>query len=194
MKSWPNAAQRVVVCNLIAIALVLVSVGLTHAALPDPAMSICPTTVWVADDGSCCFDVTVRNSAGLPIPGAVVVVDFGTCVMTFCPPLPPVLSALTNATGVAHFCICATVTEACTATIVANGIVLCSSIPVVDCHQPPLLGACCRKGVACFVSPYSDCSQTGDLWLWPPSCLPDPCPPPVPTESVSWGRVKRIYR
>lgn len=140
MKAWSHAVQRITGRSLIAIGLTLFAMGEAHAGVPSPANSTCPSVVTVAADGTCCFDVVVRDFAGIPIPGATVVVDFGTCAVSFCPAQPPGITvigntvlATTNALGVARFCICATFTPACTASIYADGVLLCT-VPVGNCE------------------------------------------------------------
>jgi hypothetical protein len=123
------------------LALVLVVSGLTStllvsrvgAAVPSPASSTCPTTVTVTSDGSCCFDVIVRDAANNPVPNSTVNVDFGNCRVTLCPVQPPGVTiqgngviALTDAAGNAHFCVCGTFKGSCSATIRADGVFLCT--------------------------------------------------------------------
>src|SRR5215470_17443389 len=126
-------APRTVGCIAIALGLALAA---THAqaAVPDPANSTCPPTVWLATDGtSCCFDVIVRDLQANPVPAATVHVDFGACAVTFCPAQPPGITvvgngvdAFTNAAGLAHICVCATFSGSCSAVISANGVTLCT--------------------------------------------------------------------
>lgn len=113
--------------------------------LPSPGASTIPTNLFVAANGSCCFDAIVRDAVSNPIPSAPVVAHFNGCNLTFCPkqdagvtidPLGMTATAVTNALGVAHFCVCANFTSPCTATITSDGVTLGSST-VVDCPQTP---------------------------------------------------------
>ena len=117
------------------------TVGLAQAAVPSPATSICPSTVFLTSDGACCFDIIVRDIAGNPVPGSTVNVDFGDCRVTLCPTQPPGVTiqgngviALTDAAGVAHVCICGTVKGQCDATIRADGIQLCTTPVKKKCN------------------------------------------------------------
>jgi hypothetical protein len=123
---------------LIAIGLALLVVGEARAQVPSPANSVCPSAVMVTPTAACCFDVIVRDALNNPIPGSTVRVDFGTCAVTLCPTQPPGITvvgngvqAVTNALGVARFCICGTFQPPCTATIFADGILLCS-VPMAN--------------------------------------------------------------
>lgn len=148
MNSWSHSTQRAIGRSLIAIGLTVFAVGQAHA-IPSPANSSCPPAATVAPNGSCCFDVIVRDANNVPVPGSTVVVDFGSCPVTFCPAQPPGLtvigntvSATSDANGTAHFCICATVTLPCTAQIRADGVLLCS-VPVSDnCSPTPNRTSC----------------------------------------------------
>lgn len=138
-----HGAQRFMARTLIAIGLTAFGVGHAYAGPPSPANSICPPAVFLTPTGNCCFDVIVRDFAGNPIAGSSVFVDFGTCAVIFCPAQPPGITvvgngvlAVTNAVGVAHFCICATFTGACTATISADGVILCTNIPLANDCSP----------------------------------------------------------
>lgn len=139
--------MRILARNLTVIALALVAVSQATPVLaqgvPSPANSICPTSVTVAPDGTCCFDVIVRDAANIPIAGSTVRVDFGTCAVTFCPTQPPGVTvvgngvvAVSDATGRARFCVCATFTPPCNATITADGVVLCTVSMVNGCVTP----------------------------------------------------------
>ena len=104
-----------------------------QSPVPSPANCTLPPRVTVWLDGNCCFDVTVRDTAGSPIAGSNVVIDFSVCRVEFCPQQPAGVTvdpvgktalAITNAAGVAHFCICATDSGSCFAIIYADGIPL----------------------------------------------------------------------
>ena len=148
MTPWNRFPQRLITGTLILIGLTLCAVGQAHA-IPDPANSSCPTAATVAPNGSCCFDVVVRDANNAPQPGTTVVIDFGACPVTFCPAQPPGLTVIgntvsttTDAIGVAHFCICATVTLPCNAVITADGVFLCT-VPVSnDCSPTPNRPSC----------------------------------------------------
>jgi hypothetical protein len=112
----------------------LAGAGKAQAGVPDPAHSECPASVKVSPNGSACVDVIVRDIANNPIVGCDVVIDFGTCTVYFCRTQPHVgntVSAVTNGSGVAHFCVCAaTISKGCVASITACGVSLCSDVPV----------------------------------------------------------------
>src|SRR6185295_14583116 len=119
----------------------LVMVGEAHAQVPDPGHSSCPPQATIAADGSCCFDVIVRDIIGNPVAGASVNVNFGSCTVVFCPAQPPGVTVsgngvivVTDATGRAHVCICATFVPPCNATITANGVLLCQNVPMSACN------------------------------------------------------------
>ena len=116
-------------------------------SVPSPADSDCPVAIGLANDGSSCFSVVVRDFAHNPIAGSTVAIDFGSCLLEFCPTQPPgvtivgsTVSSVTDGAGGAAFCICACVNQSCTATISADGVTLCS-VPVnhagPDCTAPP---------------------------------------------------------
>jgi hypothetical protein len=140
MTPWSHSPLRFFVRSMVLVALALsaFAAGPAHAAVPSPATSLCPPIAAVAPNGSCCFDVIVRDAAGLPVAGSTVVVDFGTCPVTFCPAQPHTGNAVvgtTDASGRVTFCICATVTLPCNVVISADGIVLCS-VPVANNCDP----------------------------------------------------------
>jgi hypothetical protein len=111
-----------------------------------PLQSTLPTFVAVAPNGSCCFDVVARDSSGVAIPGAPVTVDFSGCTGdSLCPVQAPGLTAnlaaetvtaISDSTGVAKFCVCGTFTSPCTPTIYADGIVL-GTASVAPCPPTP---------------------------------------------------------
>ena len=138
-----HSARNNIGCLAIAVGLALGAATYAQAAPPSPSTSTCPTTVFLASDGSCCFDVIVRDLSGNPVPGSTVHVDFGTCAVTLCPAQPPGVTvvgngvnALTNAAGDAHICICGTFTGACSATISADAVTLCT-VPMGPCGPTP---------------------------------------------------------
>jgi hypothetical protein len=110
--------------------------------IPSAASSTCPTSITGGPDGSCCFDVVVRNLAGDRLAGVSVVVQFG-CPVSFCSAQPPGVTVngaantarvFTNDFGVAHICICLqSALASCTAAVYANGIALCGALSVVIC-------------------------------------------------------------
>ena len=61
------------------------------------------------------------------------------------------------------------------------------------CPQPPQ-GACCAADETCTLTTQAGCASPavwhGDL----PTCEPTSCPPITPTERMSWGRIKNLYR
>lgn len=110
---------------------------------PSAANSTCPGTVRVSPDGTCCFDVVVRDLANNPIPGSSVVIDFQACPLTFCLTQPPgvlinlaanTARVLADSTGKAHICVCvSTSIAACTPRIYADGVLLCPGPVAQDC-------------------------------------------------------------
>jgi hypothetical protein len=117
------------------LALSMLATGMAYAAVPDAAHSTCPGTVTVSSGGTVCFDVTVHDAGNNPVTGSTVIVNFGSCGVTFCPTQPHTGSsvfAVTNAQGVAHYCICATLSAPCTSAITADGIPLCSNVSTVE--------------------------------------------------------------
>lgn len=140
MTPW-SSAPRVSVRSMVLVALALSAFAAAPAhavAVPSPATSICPPIAPVAPNGTCCFDVIVRDAAGLPVAGSTVVVDFGACPVTFCAAQPHTGNAVigtTDASGRVTFCICATVTLPCNVQISADGILLCS-VPVANNCDP----------------------------------------------------------
>jgi hypothetical protein len=64
-----------------------------------------------------------------------------------------------------------------------------------DVYEPPTTGACCYGTGACAVLSDADCAASQGVWQGAGTgCDPNPCPPPVPTETTSWGQVKALYR
>ncbi len=59
--------------------------------------------------------------------------------------------------------------------------------------QCPELGACCDSNGNCTYVVVTDCAPPG---VWHPewSCEPNYCPPPVPTERTTWGKIKASFR
>ena len=59
----------------------------------------------------------------------------------------------------------------------------------------PQRGACCDPVTgACVYTYEADCI---DPMVWHPeytTCVPNYCPPPVPTEGTTWGQIKATYR
>jgi hypothetical protein len=145
MNTWNDGARRMMARSFMAIGLTLLAVSQANAALPNPATSTCPPAVFITPNATCCFDVIVHDAANNPVAGSTVVVDFGSCPVTFCPAQPPGItvvgngvSTIADASGKAHFCICGTFTGPCTATIRADGVVLCINVPVAnDCSPTP---------------------------------------------------------
>ena len=56
----------------------------------------------------------------------------------------------------------------------------------------PTLGACCLADGSCVMTEQAQC--TGQFQGVGTICDPNPCPGPVPTERLSWGRVKALYK
>lgn len=144
MKSWSHFVRSLVVCNLIVLGVTTLAVGQAHAGVPSPLNSSCPLALTVAANGSCCFDVIVRDGNNIPVPFADVVVDFGACPVTFCPAQPPELTvignavlATTDAAGHVSFCICANLTLPCTGKIFAGGVFLCDVPVATTCPPTP---------------------------------------------------------
>ncbi|HET7250132.1 MAG TPA: FlgD immunoglobulin-like domain containing protein [Gemmatimonadales bacterium] len=136
----------------------------TIIGVPSPTKSTCAASTLPGPNGSCCFDVTVRDKDSNPIPGSTVHIDFGACTVTFCPTQPAGVvvqgsgvSVITDGLGKAHICVCATFTGPCTATIYADGVLLCSTTYPGGCAPPdPALSICpCQivaatDGTGCF--------------------------------------------
>ncbi|MDM7913748.1 MAG: hypothetical protein ACE15D_00600 [Candidatus Eisenbacteria bacterium] len=64
---------------------------------------------------------------------------------------------------------------------------------VAECPIPPTPGACCIAG-ECTVILEDDCTAQGGLWMNQETCEGVECPPPVATESTTWGQIKANYR
>ncbi|MBI5169582.1 MAG: VCBS repeat-containing protein [Candidatus Eisenbacteria bacterium] len=120
--------------------------------VPSAEKSTCPPRVRLSSNGDCCFDVIVRNAAGQWIPACPVTVDFSSCAATFCGPpqygttIDVVNHTATRSTdddGSVHFCLCVNVDPGCTVTIRANGVTLCSNLPVGDCAASCVTPECC---------------------------------------------------
>ncbi len=63
-----------------------------------------------------------------------------------------------------------------------------------ECPQvQPVLGACCDVLGNCTMTTQADCLAS-NAWLPEPTCEPNPCPVPIPTERSSWGKVKALFR
>ncbi len=135
-----RTAMGIIISGLIVIGATILAVGQAMAQiLPsvlNPQSSTCPTAVTMATDGSSCFDVIVKDIGGNPVWGSNVSIDFGYCSEELCPTQPVgitrtgnFVSALTDASGVAHFCICGCITSYCTADIFVDGVVQCN-VPV----------------------------------------------------------------
>jgi hypothetical protein len=144
MSPWIRFSRNLIAAASLLIGLVAATAGRVEAAVPSPVNSQCPTFAAVAPNGSCCFDVIVRDVINNPVPGSSVVVDFGACPVTFCPAQPPGLvvvgntvTATADAAGKATFCICATVTLPCNVTIYADGIQLCTVPVAAGCGPTP---------------------------------------------------------
>ena len=179
-----KSPRRVICSVLFAVSLMGggLAAGASQAAVPDPAHSTCPTTVTVSSNGATCFDVTVRDFANAPIAGSNVAVNLGACAVTFCPTQVHsgnTVSATTDASGVAHFCICATLSGSCNAQISADGISLCSpavsqvcisTVPQTMSYQGVLTdnaGAIPPDGTYNFVfKVYDDPALSGSHMLW----------------------------
>lgn len=106
----------------------------TATAQPSPSNSTGPERIGVNASGSICFDVLVRDASNNPLAGNLVECDF-SCAVSYCASQPPGVTisgstarAVTNALGLAHFCICATVPGACIATISDGGISLFEAV------------------------------------------------------------------
>jgi len=136
-----QSVLRTLAFVLVASGPIALAVSTAEAAVPSPATSTCPASVFLTSDGACCFDVIVRDVAGNPVPGSTVNVDFGDCRVTLCPVQPPGITiqgngviASTDAAGVAHICICGTIKGQCDATIRADGILLCTAPVKKKCN------------------------------------------------------------
>jgi hypothetical protein len=68
---------------------------------------------------------------------------------------------------------------------------------VASCPLPPPTGACCFADGYCEVMTEEQCiaAPGHTIWMIGMDCYPDnPCPPPVPTENATWGKIKANYR
>lgn len=54
----------------------------------------------------------------------------------------------------------------------------CKTCADVNCAQPPLIRACCRKGLPCFETTHEACDQIGGDWFSTLHCTDNPCPIP----------------
>ena len=100
-------------------------------------------------------------------------------------PCPPRLGGCCTPAG-----LCTVVTEvACGAQGVWHSeFILCLPNP---CTQPAV---CCDAGETCTLTLEADCDPPS-IWFGNlPKCEPTSCPPMTPTERISWGRVKNLYR
>src|SRR5262245_28880769 len=107
------------------------------ADVPAPPNCTCPSVVTLSNGSSCCFDVVIRDNLNNPVPGSLVRITFGGCTVSLCPSPPLTVGSnyvetLTNNFGVAHFCVCGSVTGSCTSVIAADGLVICS-VPAQNC-------------------------------------------------------------
>lgn len=100
-------------------------------SVPSPGNCTLPSVVAVSTSDNHCFDVVVRDPANAPISGSSVDVTFST-TPDFCDTQVHSLNSVfasTNASGVAHFCVCGSITnQSCTATISADGVMLGSRV------------------------------------------------------------------
>ena len=136
--------MRIIAMACLAATIAIAHPGVARAAVPDPAHSTCPQSAFLTSDGHCCFDVIVRDALNVPVGGATVEVRFN-CVVQFCPAQPPGITTVGNsafatadASGRAHFCLCGTFVPACSATILADGVALCTVPVLQDCPTPTL--------------------------------------------------------
>lgn len=146
----------------------IAAIAQQRASLPDTCRgSTWPPSVSLSADGSCCFDVILRDIANNPVPGALVSIGFGSCPVQWCAQQGPGVTintvansanTFTDANGRAHFCICATFTGACTASLYGDGLLL-AALPVSGC------GGNCEQSSLC-----------------------DSCAGPITTDSLRFGR------
>jgi len=113
--------------------------------LPYANASSIPQTLFVAANGSCCVNATVRDTLGNPMPSVPVVANFSACNVTFCAkqaagvtidPVAKTATCNTNAAGVAKFCVCGDFPASCTATLSADGVLL-GNATAVRCPSTP---------------------------------------------------------
>ena len=118
---------RLIARAALALALSIVGTATTHATgVPDPSTSTVPTPLTVSPSGTACFDIIIRDLASNPVTGVGVHIDFGSCSPSFCPAQSHsgnIVSAVTDASGVAHFCICASIASPCTTIVTVDGFV-----------------------------------------------------------------------
>lgn len=141
--SWPSAVHemevamhpRGCICSLaVVLALLGGAAGTSRAQFQVPSPSACsvPAFVTTTSGGTDYFQVIVRDQSNTPIAGSTVVVDFNTCGASLCASQPPgqtlngnKIIVTTNASGVALFSICGTLSgPPCTTTISADGTTL----------------------------------------------------------------------
>jgi hypothetical protein len=66
--------------------------------------------------------------------------------------------------------------------------------PTNPCPQPQPYGACCDPATGlCTFTLEADCLAP-NVWHGDWVCDPNPCPPPTPVETKSWGQIKANYR
>lgn len=145
---------------------------------PDP----CPPTL-----GACCFEdghCAVWDPSTCAEQGGTYGGDWTNCYDDPCPPTSGACCFANGSCQVMTAGEC--VSQGGTYSSDNTG---CNPNP---CPQPPVYGACCLVTGECVITIAGDC--TGEYQGDNTSCDPNPCTPPVPTENMSWGSIKRRYR
>ncbi len=89
------------------------------------------------------------------------------------------------ATGACSFVLA----QFCVAPLVFHAELTC--LPNNPCPLPT--GACCTPAGGCAVMTQAEC-LTPNTWHPEWTCTPNNCPPPVPTDRTTWGKIKANYR
>lgn len=185
-----------------------------HAGPPSPSNSFVDPCIRVCPGGDMNFHVVVRDLNNNPVGGSLVVVDFGSCQIVLCPPLPtdpysivPPNSILmaTNPLGIADIPIRAGGVCAPESILVfADGVLLAIRTSVASPDQDGNLTVnAVDNGIltAKLLGPYdptADLNCSGALEPGDPGVfgfhVGHNCQAVVPVIPRSWGTVKVIYR
>jgi hypothetical protein len=216
MSFWPRFILRIL---LIAFILPILAISSSDAVVgvPDPDNSECDPCLVISPLGTFCFSVTVRDVMGAPMPGTTVTIDLCNCPdVLLCFPLPSdgyvivgggcVVSAITDASGVAIFCIRGGgVCNGEDIEVSANGIPLKTLGSVASPDQNGDLEVSDPEDTAFFQAKFGSSDPTADLNCDGVVGLPDitqeftprigeSCDGPTPNLGSTWGKVKSFYR